>query len=75
MKRTCLLRALREFWWSLRLKVVAACTLPLDSEVRPPNLSSNGTRFRSLCDEVPGRHCRNGYGSLEVGGLRDRVND
>jgi hypothetical protein len=33
------------------------------------------TRRMDLCEEIPGRLCRNGYGSLEVGGRRDQAND
>jgi hypothetical protein len=33
------------------------------------------TRRMVLCNEIPGRLCRNGYGSLEVGGRPDQVND
>ena len=72
MERTCLLRSLAELWWSLSLKVVASLTLPIDDDVRPSSLSLKRTRFQNSLDEAPGRHCRNGYGSLEVGGLRDR---
>jgi hypothetical protein len=72
MEQTCLLRWLAELWWSLRLKVVASLTLPFDNHIRPPTLSLKRTQLQDSLDEAPGRHCRNGYGSLEVGGLRDR---
>jgi hypothetical protein len=60
---------------ALRTQISAGLSVPLesDSAVRP--VAHGPIKRLDLCDEIPGSLCSNGYGSLEVGGLRDRVDD
>ena len=60
---------------ALRAQISAGLSVPLDVEADDRRVEGMPTKRLDLCDEVPGRICRNGYGSLEVGGLRDRVDD
>jgi hypothetical protein len=69
-----ILELLSDFAVSLRTQVAAGLVTPLDDAETPVSVPKRG-RGVALCDESPGRICRNGYGSLEVGGLRDRVDD
>lgn len=65
---------LSDFALTLRTQVAAGFMTPLDDAETPVRAPKHGQGV-VLCDESPGRLCRNGYGSLEVGGLRDRVDD
>ncbi len=61
---------------ALRAQIAVGLSVPLDTEADGRKLMAYRTNNRlDLCEERPGRMCRNGYGSLEVGGLRDRVDD
>lgn len=60
---------------ALRAQISAGLTVPLEVKADDRRMEGMPTKRVDLCDEVPGRICRNGYGSLEVGGLRDRVDD
>lgn len=65
---------LGSFMMSLRGQIAAGMVTPLDQD-RPTIWTSRSRKPRAACDELPGRVCRSGYGSLEVGGGRDRVDD
>lgn len=69
-----ILGLLSDFAVSLRTQVAAGLVTPLD-DAGTPSGALKPRRDVALCDESPGRICRNGYGSLEVGGLRDRADD
>jgi hypothetical protein len=61
---------------ALRAQISVGLSVPLDTEtVGHPKMAPGANKRLELCEERPGRMCRNGYGSLEVGGLRDRVDD
>jgi hypothetical protein len=61
---------------ALRAQISVGLSVPLDTEtVGRPKTAPGANKRLELCEERPGRMCRNGYGSLEVGGLRDRVDD
>ncbi|MFY7914040.1 MAG: hypothetical protein ACOVPA_05165 [Rubrivivax sp.] len=61
---------------ALRGQMVLGLSVPLDTEEDGRVMTAPRSNKRlDLCEERPGRMCRNGYGSLEVGGLRDRVDD
>jgi hypothetical protein len=74
MTSRSMMEVLSDFALSLRTQVAAGFMTPLDDADTPVSAPKGG-RGVALCDESPGRICRNGFGSLEVGGLRDRVDD
>jgi hypothetical protein len=59
----------------LRAQISVGLSAPLEAESADRLVTHGPTKRVDLCDEIPGGLCRNGYGSLEVGGLRDRVDD
>jgi hypothetical protein len=65
----------RDFRRTVIAQVSAGLSVPLDVEANDFRAAAGKTRHLDLCDEIPGRLCRNGYGSLEVGGIRDRPED
>lgn len=60
---------------ALRAQIWAGLSVPLDVEADDRRVDGMPTKRLDICDELPGSLCSNGYGSLEVGGLRDRVDD
>jgi hypothetical protein len=64
---------LRDFSRTLLAQIWAGVLVPLDVETSDFPAAPGKTRHLDLCDEMPGHLCRNGYGSLEVGGIRDRA--
>jgi hypothetical protein len=64
------------FMRALRAQISVGLSVPFDAEaVNRPTVAHRPGKRLDLCEERPGRMCRSGYGSLEVGGLRDRVDD
>jgi hypothetical protein len=71
----CALALLGDCGRALQTQISAGLTVPLDVEADDRRVDGMPTKRLDLCDELPGSLCSNGYGSLEVGGLRDRVDD
>ena len=71
MDRVVIWNRLKDMACALRTQLAAGLSIPLADD-EAPSLNRRARRPTDLCDDTPGRHCRNGYGSLEVGGLRDR---
>lgn len=70
------LTMLRNCGRALRVQISVGLSVPLDTEAGSrPMMAHRSNKRLDLCEERPGRMCRNGYGSLEVGGLRDQVDD
>jgi hypothetical protein len=74
MNTRSIVELFRNFALSLRTQVAAGFVNPL-GDVARLGVSAKLREGITLFDESPGRICRNGYGSLEVGGLRDRADD
>jgi hypothetical protein len=60
---------------TLLAQISVGLSVPLETESADRPEARGLTKRLDLCDEIPGSLCSNGYGSLEVGGLRDRVDD
>jgi hypothetical protein len=71
MKTWITFKALADLLSAVKCQLAAAALVPLNSQ-DTVDLGPRSQRRVDICEDVPGRICRNGYGSLEVGGLRDR---
>ncbi|MCA2968207.1 MAG: hypothetical protein INH43_06810 [Acidobacteriaceae bacterium] len=71
MKAWITFKGLGDLVSSVKCQLTAAVVVPLNSQ-NTVNADPRSQRRVDICEDAPGRICRNGYGSLEVGGLRDR---
>jgi hypothetical protein len=74
MKTWITFKGLGDLVSSVKCQLAAAAVLTLNSQ-NTVNAEPRSQRRVDICEDAPGRMCRNGYGSLEVGGLRDRWED
>lgn len=74
MKTWITLKGLGDLVSSVKCQLAAASVVPLISQ-DTVDADPRSQRRVDICEDTPGRICRNGYGSLEVGGLRERWED
>ena len=74
MKTWITLNGLGDLVSLVKCQLAAAAVVPLSSQ-DTVKADPRSQRRVDICEDAPGRICRNGYGSLEVGGLRDRCEE